>query len=110
MKINFVPRNGSPRTLRGAVATAALLLLSGLSALGQNAHDPTTVDWDCVMSGAREGLAQISFSNNFSFSTFEVLVPKALKSASGSGTDGRSNGGDDSRGGSGTASTSNSRQ
>lgn len=32
--------------------------------------------WDCVMSGARTGLAYLTFSSNFTFTATEVLVPK----------------------------------
>jgi hypothetical protein len=108
MKTNFNLKNGSGRILRDAVATAALLLLSGFAAQGQTAPpDPTTVTWDCVMSGPRDGLAYITFSktpfigeldpsgNNFSFGGTEILVPKAQQ-FSGS-QEARNNGGDATR-------------
>jgi hypothetical protein len=108
MKTNINLLKGFNRGLKVALASAPLLLAGGLTALGQVQQDPTTVAWwDCVVSGPRDGLAYISFTrnpdasgNNFTFTGYEVMVPKAHTSGTNTVVDARNDGGDSTRTGS----------
>lgn len=85
-------------TIAGATA---LLVMAAASAVGQKFPIGT---WDLVMSGSRQGIAYITFTNdpssssNFSFSGFEILVPK--KTSSQTPVVGRNDGSSTDRGGS----------
>src|SRR2546425_10411403 len=79
MKTKFTSETGSRLGLCLAISAAALLP-SGLAAIGQAAFPVGT--WDCVMSGPRQGVAYLTFTNvpdsssNFTFTGFEIIVPK----------------------------------
>jgi hypothetical protein len=55
------------------LAAAALLLAGAQSAPGQGAS-PVGF-WDVVQSGVRQGVASMNFSNDFTFSMHEIIVP-----------------------------------
>jgi hypothetical protein len=64
------------------VGTALLLLVNPvINCQAQNT--PVNTTWDCVMSGPRQGIAYITFSD-LTFTGYEVLVPKGSKNSSGS--------------------------
>jgi hypothetical protein len=65
-------------TLLG-LAGAALLLAGAQSAPGQGAS-PVGV-WDVVQSGVRGGVASMTFSNDFTFSMDEIIVPNQPRSS-----------------------------
>jgi len=107
MKMNFDLYKNLCRGALSAGATAGLLLLSSASAHAQAPQDPTAVPWwDCVMSGAREGLAYLSFTTQpdssglqFTFNGYEVMVPKNKASDPTEVAVGRNTGGDATRNG-----------
>lgn len=95
MKSNIL--NAWRRSVRGAVAIAALLALGGFTAAGEQAFNPVGPTWDCLLSGSgQQGIAFITFSNDFTFSGYQLLVGKqsAASSSSGAANDERSSGGD----------------
>ncbi len=63
------------RQLGRAVSASALLLL-GFAASGQVVPKSPVGTWNCVMSGAREGLAIITIFEDGNFTADEILVPK----------------------------------
>jgi hypothetical protein len=102
MKLNSASLS-SLRRLSGAAILAGVLLSAG-AAMGRGSFDsPAGTLWDCVMSGPREGLAQMLFfapSNSTSAATFaieEILVPKP-RHIPDPNDDSRGTGGNDSRG------------
>ena len=91
MKTNIV--SACPRNLRSAMAMAALLLLGGFTAVAEvKLNSPVGPTWDCLMSGSgQQGIAFLTFSNDFTFSGYELLVGKQSTPSSGGG---RNPGGD----------------
>jgi hypothetical protein len=91
MKMN-IERDRLFGRLRTTLIATGALLLAGSSELVCHAQpDPTTVTWDCVMAGPRQGIAYLNFASDNTFTGFEILVPKARKSSSddrGSGSRG----------------------
>src|SRR4051794_14448657 len=84
MQTNITAKRGLGRRVAGTAATAALLLAGSLSGWGQ--ASPTGVTWDCVMSGGRKGLAQVTFFDGgtngpSTFEALEILVPKNSSSS-----------------------------
>lgn len=57
-----------------AISTATTLLALGLVPAVQAQNTPVGT-WDCVLSGHRTGLAYLTFSTNFTFTGFEMLIP-----------------------------------
>jgi hypothetical protein len=83
-------------TLRSAVAIAALLVSSGLAVAAQ--QSPVGTTWDCLLSGSgQQGIAFLTFSNDFTFTGYQLLVGKQ-SAASSIGDDGRNIGGGVGRG------------
>src|SRR5438552_10382052 len=83
-------------TLRGAIATGALLLLGALGAASQAAQPKSPVGtWDCLLSGShQQGIAFLTFTNdlattNRTFSGYRLLVGTPQSSP---GTDPRGSG------------------
>src|SRR5205807_10263096 len=77
---------------------ASLLLLCGLSASAQPFTAPGG-PWDVVMTGTRDGVAQMTFLDDGTISMSEVLVPKSPGASGHAADDSRGTGGDESRGG-----------
>jgi hypothetical protein len=100
MKMNFV-MNGITHQLRTALFAGTVLLIGNIGVLCQAQPDPTTVTWDCVMTGPREGIAYLNFAGDNTFDGYEILVPKARKSGSSDPTGRGDNGirGDDDNSG-----------
>jgi len=74
----MTPRSSSHRFSPSAVCYR--LIAIGSSALvfasaAVRAQNTPVGSWDCVMSGARQGLAYINFSDDFTFTAVEVFVP-----------------------------------
>jgi hypothetical protein len=98
---------------RIALAAVAISALSGpaLAATNTVSGNSPVGSWDCVMSGVRTGVATLVFSNDFTFTAYEVLVPKGpalpdTSAATGRGPNtgvGRSPSGTTNSGPSGTA-------
>jgi hypothetical protein len=82
--------------IRSAVALAALLALGGLPATAAQNASPVGPTWDCLLSGSgQQGIAFLTFSNDFTFTGYQLLVGK--QSAADS-EDGRNPGGGVGRG------------
>jgi hypothetical protein len=57
-------------------ATLVAFALASCVALGQSQpKSPVGTTWDCVVSGARNGVAYITFSDDGTFTGYQVLVP-----------------------------------
>jgi len=82
---------------RSAAGIAASLLLFGLSASAQPFPSPVG-DWDVTVEGADDGVAQMHFASDGTFSMDLIHYPPWMLRGSSSST--ASRGGDDSRGGS----------
>jgi hypothetical protein len=79
MKTNCAKPGHFRQHLARLVGASALGLLA-LAATSQAAAPKSPVGtWDCVMSGAREGLASMTFHADGTFTNIEVLVPKPAK-------------------------------
>jgi len=90
MKSNIL--NACLRNVRSAVAIAGLMVLGGFTGVAQVQHPPYGTTWDCLISGSgQQGIAFLTFSNDFTFSGFELLVGKQTTASSGGG---RNSGGD----------------
>ncbi|NOS70030.1 MAG: hypothetical protein HOP33_08875 [Verrucomicrobia bacterium] len=76
MKTNILNASNRSRKVTAGIVVLALGALTGFS---QPFADPTTNVWDCVMSGARDGVAQFSFNPDGSFDVDEIIVPKVTK-------------------------------
>ena len=101
MKTNFATPTGFLRSSQRAAVAAALLLFGTLAASSQAAtlNFPNGT-WDCLLSGGgQQGIAFITFSNDFTLNGLEILVPKPP--SGGGSSDGRNPGGGAGRGGSG---------
>src|SRR5947209_11632836 len=64
-------------------AVFSVLLVLGVNENLQAQNDSPVGTWDCVISGARNGLAYLTFSgdiNGGTFAGYEVLVPKSVPS------------------------------
>src|ERR1051325_2343274 len=61
----------------GSLLVAALLLCS-LSALAQTETKSPVGTWDCVISGARQGVGYLTFYDDFTFNGYEILAPARL--------------------------------
>ena len=61
-----------------------------------NAFNPIGPTWDCLLSGSgQQGIAFLTFSNDFTFSGYQLLVGKqSAASSSGASNDERNSGGD----------------
>ena len=94
MKSNIL--NAWRRNVRSAVAIAALLGLGGFTAAGEQAFNPIGPTWDCLLSGSgQQGIAFLTFSNDFTFSGYQLLVGKqSAAGSSGASNDERNSGGD----------------
>ncbi len=75
-----------PSILRRSLLPAALAAIAISTSSGPAlalTNTPTGTSpagvWDCVMSGVRTGVACLIFSNDFTFSAYEVLVPNGPK-------------------------------
>src|SRR4051812_31575267 len=78
MRTMCVNSNRLAQPFRAILALSLLVLGSG-AAMGQTApKSPVGLTWDCVISGARNGLAYLTFSDDGTFSGYEILVPKVL--------------------------------
>ncbi len=79
--------------LTGAVVITTLLLLSGFTGIAQVQNPPYGTTWDCLLSGSgQQGIAFLTFSNDFTFSGYQLLVGK--QSVSSASTSDRNPGGD----------------
>jgi len=85
------------RTAGAAATIAALLLAGALTSRAQVQKPPYGTTWDCLMSGSgQQGIAFLTFSNDFTFNGYQLLVGRqSATSASSSG--GRNDGGDPGR-------------
>jgi hypothetical protein len=103
MRINLGNFKNLGRRVSGGAAAALLVLGLGgpLEARAVNFVPPFgTNDWDCVMSGSRDGIAFLSFSSDGTFRGYEFLVLRVPKaSSSNDPTQSRNGGGDAGRGG-----------
>ena len=98
MKWNIL--NACRRNVRSAVAITALLILAGAAAKAQPYASPIGTTWDCLMSGSgQQGIAFITFSNDFTFGGYQLLVGKqsAVNSSSAVSPDDRNSGGSTGR-------------
>jgi hypothetical protein len=85
-------------TIRNAVALATLLALGGFSAAAQSRNTPVGPTWDCLLSGSgQQGIAFLTFSNDFTFTGYQLLAGKQ-NAASSVGEEGRNIGGGVDRG------------
>ena len=83
--------------IRSAVALAALLALGGLPAAAAQNASPVGPTWDCLLSGSRQqGIAFLTFSNDFTFTGYQLLVGKQSTPAVAT-ANGRNPGGDAGR-------------
>src|SRR6266404_1452698 len=57
-----------------------LLLFVSLTAITLAQPSPVGNTWDCVMSGARGGIAFLTFNDDGTFEGFEVIVPNPAPS------------------------------
>jgi hypothetical protein len=95
MKLNVL--HARRPSLRGAVAVGALLVLGGFTAGAQAQYPPYGTTWDCLLSGSgQQGIAFLTFSNDFTFTGYQLLVGK--QSAARSSGSERNAGGDTGRG------------
>jgi hypothetical protein len=75
MKLNIL--KACRRSLRSAAAFTALVVLGGVTGVAQVQHPPYGTTWDCLMSGSgQQGIAFLTFSNDFTFSGYQLLVGK----------------------------------
>jgi hypothetical protein len=94
MKANLLTSCSS--RFAGAVAFITVLLLSGFTGIAQVQNPPYGTTWDCLLSGSgQQGIAFLTFSNDFTFSGYQLLVGK--QSATSANTGGRNPGGDAER-------------
>jgi hypothetical protein len=87
---------------RSVASLAALLILGGLAGVASGQTPPYGTTWDCIMSGSgQQGIAFLTFSNDFTFSGYELLVGKQSSSGQSGGSsnssDSRSDGGNTGR-------------
>ena len=95
MKPNIL--RASRRTAGAGAAIAALLLLGAFTSRAQVQKPPYGTTWDCLLSGSgQQGVAFLTFSNDFTFTGWQLLVGKQ-SATSASGSDGRNDGGDPGR-------------
>ena len=73
---------------RALLGLAALATLGGMAGLATAQTPPYGTTWDCVLSGSgQQGIAFLTFSNDFTFTGYELLVGKQSSSSqSSSGT------------------------
>jgi hypothetical protein len=95
--------------LRLGAAVGTVLLSCGLSLHARAASGSPVGTWDVVISGSRQGLAVMQFSDGGTpdtrtFSIYEIIVPKKV-SFSSSSDDSRNATGDDSRSGTSSGSS-----
>lgn len=77
MKLCFHNAYDLARSGRMALLLAAFTLVAS-AAVGQlQPKSPVGPTWDCVLGGARNGVAYITFFDDGTFSGYEVLVPRA---------------------------------
>jgi hypothetical protein len=102
MKTNLSTGSRSLSKLHAAIM-AATLAVSGLATVAHGAafDSPTGLTWDCVISGARNGLAYLTFDPSGTITGVEILVPRRKPSSSDS--DGRGGFEPDDRNPSGTS-------
>jgi hypothetical protein len=82
MKSNIL--SACRRTIAGL---AAGLILGGLAGVATAQTPPYGTTWDCILSGSgQQGIAFLTFSNDFTFSGYELLVGK--QGSTGKSTDG----------------------
>lgn len=82
---------------RSLGAAGALLVLGSVAGIATAQTPPYGKTWDCILSGGgQQGIAFLTFSNDFTFSGYELLVGKQ---GSGSQSSGGGRGGDTGRNG-----------
>jgi hypothetical protein len=93
MKTPILKLRDCGRFVRLVKISAVMALLGGVAAVAQAQPKSPVGTWDCVMSGPRQGVAYITFSDGppASFSGYEVIVPNGAVQAD---TYGRNAGGD----------------
>jgi hypothetical protein len=71
-----------PAGIARMAMSAALLLVGYPGAVSQAAPASPVGSWDYVISGSRQGLAVITFNNDFTFDGYEIVVPKSQATTS----------------------------
>src|SRR5215510_3551447 len=74
MKTNAVVLKGWLHGSCTWLSSTALLLAGAASALAQSEFPTPVGTWDCVVSGAQQGLAFLTFDKDFSISGYEVIT------------------------------------
>jgi hypothetical protein len=79
MRTRFLSTHRLADPLRRTIAVGAclILLLSALPTSQAQTGSPVGTNWDCVISGKRNGVAYLSFYNNGTVLGYEILVPQA---------------------------------
>ena len=79
MKTRFLSTHRLADPLRRTLAVGAclILLLSALATSQAQTSSLVGTNWDCVISGKRNGVAYLSFSNSGTLAGYEILVPQA---------------------------------